>query len=147
MKIKKDFVPDVVFTPGLRGATFANLLVAEFNEEIPVVVGISIIKQDATVINLPNYHLIETTKWSVYIPEQLFAFSQKNILIVDDFAMSGDFLHNLSATLIARGFAKEHIRTMCVAVTKVAIKAHKAPDYYWFQAEEANFYFPWGKAK
>ena len=55
-KIKREFVPDIVFTPGLRGATFVSLLIGEFNGEIPVFVGISLNK-DASypITELPSH--------------------------------------------------------------------------------------------
>lgn len=147
-KINKAFAPDAVFTPGLRGATFANLLVAELKTEVPVFVGVSSWKDSATPISsVAGHRKIETNKWFVHIPESLLCGQYSSILLVDDFAMSGDFLQLLVATLTAAGIKKERIMTACVVTTKVAIQNHKAPNFYWQQTADDTFFFPWGRAR
>jgi hypoxanthine phosphoribosyltransferase len=146
-KVKKEFLPNVICTPGLHGATFVNILISELGE-IPVFVGVSSWKNNVGAIKqLKGYFLIETNKWYVHIPETTLDFKGQNLLIVDDFAMSGDFLEKLKEFFISNGFDKKNIRTMCIATTKVAVHNHKAPDYYWMEASDDSFYFPWGKAK
>jgi hypoxanthine phosphoribosyltransferase len=149
-KIRADFTPAAVVTPGLTGATFANLLVTDLPNQPPVYVGIRTWKEAAHSAGYTSGSFrIETKKWIVEIPASVSALieSQGDILIVDDFAMSGDFLEMLRTELVAAGFRKEQIHSCSLAVTKVAIKNHKAPDYYWWIADDDDFYFPWGKAR
>src|SRR6266498_1264309 len=66
-KLKKQFKPRIVFTPGLRGATFANLLLNEFDYEIPIFVGVSSWKDNKGAVSaLTGFMLIET-KSGMYI--------------------------------------------------------------------------------
>lgn len=148
-KIKKDnFVPEIIFTPGLKGATFVNLLMNEFTTQVPVFVGISYWKESFSSEDLIDEHeLVETNKWYVSVPKLMLKQKEKKILIVDDFVMSGDFTYNLVELLIKNGFEKEKIKTMSVVTTKVAIENHKKPTYFWLEISDSNFYFPWGKAK
>jgi hypoxanthine phosphoribosyltransferase len=147
-RIKSDFNPVAIVTPGLTGATFANLLVTEFPGQPPVYVG-SRTWKEADHSRTPDSHSfqIETKKWIVTIPSSVSALNEGDILIVDDFAMSGDFLELLRTKLVEAGIQQERIHSCSLAVTKVAIKNHKAPDYYWWIAEDDDFYFPWGKAR
>jgi hypoxanthine phosphoribosyltransferase len=146
--IKKSFSPDVILTPGLRGATFANLLINEFDKELPVFVGITSWKEKTGAISTcSNYLLIETNKWYVHIPQCVLGYKGKNILIVDDFAMSGDFLERVRTLFVSEGFEEAAVKTACIATTKVAVHNHKAPNYFWMETTDDNFYFPWGKAK
>lgn len=147
-EIKKSFQPDVMFTPGLRGATFANLLVEEFEKDMPVLVGVTSWKtKPGAVSACPTFLSIATNKWYIHIPECLMSFKGCRVLIVDDFAMSGDFLEQVKKLLISHGFEDKNIKTVCMATTKVAEHNHKAPDYSWMQVADDDFYFPWGKAK
>lgn len=149
-KIRADFNPVAVVTPGLTGATFANLLVTDFPGQPPVYVGIRTWKAADHSSGLSSESIrIETKKWIVEIPASVTALieSQGDILIVDDFAMSGDFLEMLRSEMVAAGFGPERIHSCSLAVTKVAIKNHKSPDYYWWIADDDEFYFPWGKAR
>lgn len=148
MLIKKDFSPPAILTPGLTGATFANLLREEFADQPPVLVGTRTWKgAPYTIIPDRDVFAIETKKWIVTIPEAIFEYCDDTVLIVDDFVMSGDFLDALKNKLISSGFASDHIKSAAIAVTKVAIKSHKSPDYYWWVADDDDFFFPWGKAR
>jgi hypoxanthine phosphoribosyltransferase len=85
-RIKRDFVPVAIVTPGLRGATFANLLAAEFVDQPPVYVGVSTWKEDAP--NKPmlgDSFQIDTKKWYVEIPKAISRYTHGTILVVDDF--------------------------------------------------------------
>lgn len=148
-KIKKDSVPVAIVTPGLTGATFANLLVSEFPSQPPVFVGTRTWKEDPyTAIPSQDSFVIETKKWLVTIPRAIVDYKEEgDILIVDDFVMSGDFLDAFRSALISEGVSADRIKSASVAVTKVAVKNHKGPDYYWWLADDDNFFLPWGKAK
>lgn len=147
-EIKKSFLPEVIYAPNLRAATFANLLSDELDRPIPVFVGIVSSKAGRRAIPaLQTCIAIETSKLFVLIPDSLLQFKDQSLLIVDDFSMSGDTLEKLKQMLIANGFVAEKIKTACMATTRVAVHSHKGPDFFWMQTPDDNFYFPWGKAK
>jgi len=142
------FEPDAVFTPGLRGATFANLLVGELERDVPVFVGISSWKDaPGAIATCDGFFCLETNKWYVHVPDCLQKLPTAKLLIVDDFAMSGDFISGLKEALVSHGSVSGNIRTMCVVTTKVALHNHKGPDYYWMETPDDSFYFPWGRAR
>jgi len=147
-KIKASFTPVAILTPGLRGATFANLLQNEFSRQVPVFVGVSTWKEDPHA-PLPESDsiAIETQRWEVAIPLAASRFPDGDILLLDDFVMSGDFMERLKKELVNAGVASERIHSAAVVVTKVAMKNRKAPDFYWMVAEDDDFFFPWGKAR
>jgi hypoxanthine phosphoribosyltransferase len=144
------FVPQIIFTPGLRGATFANILEDEFRTNtLPVIVGITFFEKDGLDFfpDPEGYELIESERWQLFIPKLLFAQTEKQLLIVDDFALTGDFLDKLKIKLLGYGFKLENIRTATIATTSVAIASRYAPDFYWHEANDDDFFFPWGKAR
>lgn len=147
-RIKRDCTPSALVTSGLTGATFANLLTAEFDGQPPVYVGTRAWKEDPHFdANSHDSYDIETNKWFVSIPKAPTRHADGTILIVEDFVMSGDFLSALKQALLKAGVQEERIRSASIAVTKVAVGNHKAPDYYWWLADDDDFYFPWGKAR
>jgi hypoxanthine phosphoribosyltransferase len=147
-RIKRDFSPAVIITPGLTGATFANLLSEEFSGQPPVFVGTRTWKESPhSTIPDRGVFEIETMKWFVTIPEAVFEYCNGTVLVVDDFVMSGDFLETLKRKLMTFGFRSDQIKSAAIAATKVAIKNHKSPDYYWWIADDDDFFFPWGKAR
>jgi len=146
--IKRDVKPVAIVTPGLCGATFANLLADHLPDQPPVFVGISVWKDDPHgSVQFDDTIRIETGKWLVFIPCAITRYTEGDILILDDFVMSGDFLERLRAALISAGIKEGNIHSVAIAATGVAIKSHKAPDYHWWTAESDDFYFPWGKAR
>ncbi|WP_025146352.1 hypothetical protein [Pedobacter jeongneungensis] len=142
------FRPDVIFAPGLRGATFANVLENEFiKDSLPVMVGISTWSNFDYFDNVVGYRILTTKKWQLLIPELLFVDTQRKLLIVDDFAMTGDFLSILKEELIKHGYLPHNLKSITIATTRVAIENKTAPDLYWRENVDSNFFFPWGKAK
>lgn len=145
-KLKKTFVPDVCFTPGLNGATFANLLVREFGHNIPVYVGQTFSLEDTKHLKDRGSRYLDTSKWRVFIPDVLFKYVGCKVLIIDDFAMSGDFLRAAKEIFVDAGFSDSQVKTVTIAATKVAVKTNKGPDLVWMTSESDEFYFPWGRA-
>lgn len=141
--------PVALVTPGARGASIANLLAADFDNQPPVYVGISTWKDSPSgvVHSSPDSILLDLPKWEVIIPGAITKFSDGVILVVDDFTMRGDFLELLKDALAAAGVARDRLKSATVATTDVAVKAGKAPDYSWKTFEGTDFYFPWGKAR
>lgn len=147
-RIKAEFPPTAIIAPGLPGATFANLLSAEFDNQPPVFVGTRTWREDPhDPVESSGSFLFTTAKWIVTIPMAVLRYRDGNILIVDDFVMSGDFLERLRERLVNEGVAADRVRAASVAVTRVALKNHKAPEYYWWLADSDDFFFPWGRAR
>lgn len=147
-QFRGNFKPEVILTPNLRGGIISHLVMDNYDYHIPVFVGqIFWRKLGGEITRIPNHFEIETGKWILYIPEALLEFKDKRLLIVDDFAMSGDTLANVKQLLISKGFNPELIKTVSLVTTKVAIQNNKAADYYWKASEDDSFFFPWGKAR
>ena len=148
--VLRKFIPDIIITPGLRGATLANLLEQEFTykKNIPVFVGITLSKNTNNINEYSKeYVKLETSKWVVLIPCCIFSMSGKKILILDDYVMTGDFLQNMIDSIVKSGINKQNIKSMALATTKTAIDSNKNPDFYWHITKDSKFLFPWGESK
>lgn len=146
--IRRDFMPEIIYTLSPRGAIIVYLSISEMGDHIPVYVGIQEDIRNNPFSSPPQDHeVVSTSKWNNYIPTSLFKESDKKLLILDDFAMSGDSLTNLVKFFVKKGFSNDNVKTATLVCTNTAIDGRKAPNYYWFPIPDAQFYFPWGKAK
>lgn len=147
--LKQDrFVPQVILAPGIRGAIIAEISLNKFERNIPVFIGISY--RDFTQeckLTINNYETFTITKdWDILIPKAIFGFTDKKILVVDDFCLTGEFFQKLRSFLTSNGFDEEKIRIYSCIITAVTKSAERAPEYYSRIVEDDYIYFPWGKA-
>ncbi|MDD1689205.1 MAG: hypothetical protein LUQ66_00910 [Methanoregula sp.] len=149
------FRPNIIFTPCRRGASIANMMYG-VDENIFLYVGLRIDERgkpkpsDLPLNDLnEEWEDVKTRKYHHYIPKFFLTDLNRNkkLLILDDFAMSGDSLKDIVTDLIEKkGFKKENIKTATIICTSVARDANKSPDFTVFDTEYSDFYFPWGKA-
>lgn len=88
-------------------------------EYIPIIIG------QAT----PQKQYLSFQTNGIPIFSKLFYIIRIKMLIIDDCAMSSDFLKLLKDTLIKTGFKEENIITVCIATTEVAIRSEAAPGF------------------
>jgi hypoxanthine phosphoribosyltransferase len=147
-KIKKaGFAPEIVLTLSFRGAMVAGIIVLEFDSEPLVYTCIAVDIHTALSFPPREHTLIETTKWRLYIPDSLRGHSDKKILIVDDFTMSGDALGAVRRHHHGFGFDHHAVKAATLVCTTGAIDGGKAPEFYWYETPTTRFYFPWGQAR
>lgn len=145
---RNNFEPDIILAPGPRGAILAELILGKFNRAMPALVGISL--KDSSASSMPTINdfisIAINQEWNIYIPSPLRDFYDKNVLIVDDFCLTGAFFDNLKSEMLRMGFNADKIKVFCAVITKVAQNGHRTPDYYHLVTEDDDFEFPWGKA-
>jgi len=102
-KIMRDFKPNIVFTPCRRGATIANLMFS-VDENILLYVGIREDLRAEKKLESPpkDYEIISPTgKYKHYIPKALLNEKKDvNLLILDDFADTGDSLMSCQLSIV-----------------------------------------------
>lgn len=155
LPMKQNFVPDILYAPTQKSGAVVELILPYLQSYTPTIFGLGISKRDydfdeaqSRILNAGAYYHFETTKWHAYIPKSIRAYRERKILIVDDFAMSGEYLKALKEFLIHKvGFDPKKIKTLCLATTEVAVNNGLAPDYCWRTTDNATIYLPWGKPK
>jgi len=147
-EIEEQFHPDIIFAPCRRGVTIANLMF-DVGENIILYMGIrEDLREKTGFEHLPeDYDKIQTTGiHNHYLPRTLSAQSNKNILIIDDFASTGDSLRTIVDYMVEKGFQKDKIKTATIVCSESAILSGKAPDFFSLKMPP-DFYFPWGRAR
>lgn len=148
--MKKEFIPDIILVPSEKGGVIVSFLKKTLPTYTNCIFGIGTpikrVNSNFAEFNSKDFYSLSTHKWNTYIPTFIVKYKSKKILIVDDIAMTGDFLYELKKLLIEQvGFDENNIKTMCLATTEIAIGNNKAPNYYWKKFDTSNVYLPWGK--
>jgi hypoxanthine phosphoribosyltransferase len=144
-RISRDgFRPDALIAIPGAGLIPVELAVIEWGDFLPVYT----IHQEPVTRNpstLPSV-TFETSKWRYFVPSDLLSLNHLSILLLDDYAHSGDTLRELRRALEAHGFAHDRIRTAALIATTGLKEVAKAPDYVWFWVDTFDVHMPWGHA-
>lgn len=146
-EIDEAFEPDIVVTPGLRGATVANLMRGVY-ESLLVYVGVREDKRmDHLLPSEPKgyVHVSETTKYNHYLPASVVDETDKKVLILDAYTESGQSLLSFENFLRDHGFPENNIRRATIFCSEESNRDGNDPDFYSIEIS-SPFYFPWGKA-
>lgn len=148
-KAKRGFKADVIYVPSFKSGIIVQLIKDYFDDYIPVIVGQAIpIKQyddncSERIINIDDYYWVETNIWKVLVPKSLIRYKDKNILIIDDLAITGDFLQAITQKLIIEGIDANNIKSACIATTIAAVRDNTEPNFYSKVMEASEVSMPW----
>ena len=143
--ITRRFKPDMILAIQGGGGIFAHLILFEMGEEIPLDIIKLLPKSDPTDrFSSDDFLLKHTTKWNYFIPKELGRCKHLKVLLVDDFAITGDSLSKLREALMELGFPRAHITTASAICSQAAIDAQNRPDFYWTKSQTVKVYLPWG---
>lgn len=70
----------------------------------------------------------------------------KAVLILDDYAQSGDTLLQVRQNLEWLGFGSDCIRTAALVSVRGLQESGKKPDFTWFWVDGPDVHMPWGHA-
>ena len=145
---KSGFQPELFLATSARGAIIAHLMARHLSQTCPVLVGIVEWKDEHLFQgDLSSYDAIDTSKVRLYIPKTVYANKESRVLLIDDFAMSGNGMAEARARLEAHGFQPDAVRTATLIVSAVAVDSYRVPDFYWKKVDSLDFFFPWGRAR
>jgi len=139
-------MPDTILALSERGAMVAHLVARELRRQVPIITVAYLSRPDDS-LDIPGYEALRGTKNVVFLPERLVDLRGRNLLLLDDFVMSGDGLNTIIAALLAQGLRRQDIRSGSVVATKLSIASKKGPDYYGREVRDFDFHFPWGRAE
>lgn len=152
LHIKSKYSPQLFYAPTQKSGVLLELMQPYFSQYTPIIFGMGVPKAIykekpcGTIINQDAYYCFETSKWFSFVPKSIRAYSGCQLIVVDDFAMSGEYLAALKECLITQaGFSADDIKTVCLANTSVSEHDSRAPDYVWKTVDSAYIYLPWGR--
>ena|SRR2546423_2467872 len=140
------FHPDILLMISGPSAIVASLAMIQSRQFFPVYTAVLENKRELLFKYKPKGHTeISTTKWNIYLPEQLCREVDKRILVIHDCVMSGDVQATICHFLLEKGFPRDHIFLATLVCSELAFESKKAPDYHWYKNPHKDLYFPWGR--
>ncbi len=139
------FDPDIIITVAGSGGIMANWLYKSRNRDIPTYTTLQEPKNNRWD-NIPSGHCsIEGNRWVIHIPEFLKPLSKgKRVLILDSGYATGETALSIRNHLSEAGSAE--LKYACLVYVKNVGPQTIKPDFYAYEFESSNFWYPWGKA-
>lgn len=149
-QIEKSYKPEVVICLSERGAAIVTMGFSLFGRNLPIYTGFW---QDANkgIVDLTNTDFIEFNSRGrkFYIPQAIFSLKDKRLLLIDDWAFTGEAMNHLYSKLKESGVEDDNIRCAALVATPSAKQIAKPkPELFfnYYEMPDNEFYFPWGKA-
>jgi hypoxanthine phosphoribosyltransferase len=147
-RMEPNFIPDIICTLGNEcGNIICSIEQHFYNKNIITLIGTKR-RRGYRLRGTPDteyYEKTETFSWELYIPKEVWKYKDKKILLVDDIAITGNFISTMRNLFHENGFRENNIKIACIVTTQGLIENETAPDYYYKIIDESYFYFPWGK--
>lgn len=135
--------PDIIITFSGRGAIFANIIITELDNEYPVYTCLLKKRYNDAFLVPQNWQAFDTTKWRVYVPNEVLEFTNKKILIIDDITRYGETINGLSDYLKNNGISSQNIYNMSLMANRDVLTSIWTPQYYWRIIDTIEFKTPW----
>lgn len=133
-EIEQRFEPDVVLTMSGPGSFAAFLCLSMNPRDVPVVACTTFPRRDrpspphqifATAARESTWHVVETSKWVVYLPAAIRSFPPKTrVLVFDDRVISGDTQREVRTLLEESGYVVQTAAMIVGSNAKPLVEFH-----------------------
>lgn len=139
--------PDYIITFAGRGAIVCSLMVAELDNKYPVYMCLLKRRYNDNFLNPKNWTSFDTSKWSIFVPDEVLSFTDKKILIIDDITNSGETIEKLTQHLEDNGIKRENLFSMALVANEDVLSRLHIPQEYWKKVNISEYNVPWGKTE
>jgi hypoxanthine phosphoribosyltransferase len=159
--IKKIFSPQIILAIDAKSAIIAEMIRNKINEEIPIFVGTSLLRSNSLDSKFKpdigngeiyvhddfnSLKFFRTDSWYVHIPGFISDFENKKILIVQDYARTGEIVEEIRSLLINKWHFEEENIHACYLYANKKLLHNKTLAYIYIgglTTSEENLIFPW----
>ena len=106
--------PDYIITFSGRGSIVCSLVVTELDNKYPVYMCLLKRRYNKNFLNPQNWTSFDTSKWTIFVPDEVLNFKDKKILIIDDLTNSGETIEKLTQHLIKHGINNQNLFSMAL---------------------------------
>lgn len=139
--------PDIIITFSGKGAVVANLVLSELKNEYMLYTCFLRNSSYKERFVIPkNCKSLDTPKWTVYIPNEIFDFVDKDIWIIDDITRTGVTIKKVAKYLEDKGIPAHNIHSMSLIADIQVYKSLEIPQHYWKKVNTDEYSLPWNKA-
>lgn len=137
--------PDIIITFSGRGEIVASLITTELDNKYPVYMCLLKRRYNDLFLNPQNWGHFNTTKWIIYVPDEVMEFKDKRVLIIDDVTNSGETIECLTEYLENKlQINKEKIFSLSLIANKDVLLRLHIPQEYWRALNNSEYTLPWG---
>lgn len=139
--------PDCIITFSGRGSIVCSLVVAELDNKYPVYMCLLKRRYNENFLDPESWTSFNTSKWTIFVPDEVLKLKNKRILIVDDLTNSGETIEKLTNYLVENGISNQNLFSMAlIANTEVLSRLH-IPQEYWKKLKLEEYNVPWGRTE
>lgn len=139
--------PDIIITFSGRGAIVASLITTELDNKYPVYMCLLKRRYNDSFLKPQNWGHFNTSKWTIFVPDEVIAFKNKKILIIDDITNSGETIEYLTKYLVDKQLDKEKIFSLSLIANEDVLSRLHIPQEYWKKVNISEYNVPWGKTE
>lgn len=139
--------PDYIITFSGRGAIVCSLTVTELDNKYPVYMCLLKRRYNDVFLKPQNWTCFDTSKWTIFVPDEVLNFKNKKILIIDDITNSGETIEKLTQHLVKNGINKKNLFSMALIANEDVLSRIHIPQEYWKKANISEYSVPWGKTE
>lgn len=139
--------PDYIITFSGRGSIVCSLVVAELENKYPVYMCVLKKRYNKDFLNPLNWTSFDTSKWTIFVPDEVLNFKDKKILIVDDLTNSGETIEKLTEHLIESGISSQNLFSMALIANADVLSILHIPQEYWKKSKLEEYNVPWGRTE
>ncbi len=135
--------PDYIITFSGRGSIVCSLVVNELDNKYPVYMCLLKRRYNNDFLGPKNWTKFNTSKWTVFVPDEVLNFKDKKILIIDDLTNSGETIEKLTQHLSKYDIC--NLFSMALIANEDVLSRLHIPQEYWKKVEISEYNVPWGK--
>mgnify|MGYP004619743531 FL=1 len=119
----------------------------ELDNKYPVYMCLLKRRYNDVFLNPQNWTCFDTSKWTIFVPDEVLNFKNKKILIIDDITNSGETIEKLTQHLVKNGINKKNLFSMALIANEDVLSRIHIPQEYWKKANISEYSVPWGKTE
>ncbi len=139
--------PDYIVTFSGRGSIVCSLVIAELDNKYPVYMCLLKRRYNDSFLNPQNWTSFDTSKWIIFVPDEVLNYKDKKILIIDDLTNSGETIEKLTKHLVDHGISNKNLFSMALVANEEVLSRLHIPQEYWKKVETSEYNVPWGKTE
>lgn len=143
--ITRTFTPDFFLAIPGAGVILTELAVIELGDRHPLIMAQQLPRKSVEEFPQGGREFV-TAKWRYWLPDAVASYATKKVLILDDYAQSGDTLIEFRKALETLAFPADSIKTAALISTRGLRESGKTPDFTWFWVDGPEVHMPWGHA-
>lgn len=139
--------PDYIITFSGRGSIVCSLVAAAMDNKYPIYMCLLKRRYLDNYLNPQNWTSFDTSKWTIFVPDEVLNFKNKRILIIDDITSSGETIEKLTDHLVEKGIKKQNLFSMSLIANVDVLTRLHIPQEYWKKVDISEYNVPWGKTE